>query len=63
MSVNVVHVNNYKEDSIHLFKEFGSWGMTKKLREVVSGDLFVPRSDSFPMNPEQKTLFPYIDPF
>ena len=25
-----------------------------------SGDLFVPRSDSFPMNPEKKTLIPYI---
>ena len=34
-----------------------------------SGDLFVPRSDSFPMNPCKKTLIPYIynasnkDPF
>ena len=32
-------------------------------------DLFVPRYDSFPMNPEKKTLIPYIynasnkDPF
>ena len=25
-----------------------------------SGDLFVPRYDSFPMNPEKKTLIPYI---
>ena len=34
-----------------------------------SGDLFVPRSNSFHMNPEKKTLIPYIynasikDPF
>ena len=34
-----------------------------------SGDLFVPRSDTLPMNPENKTLIPYIynasmnDPF
>ena len=33
------------------------------------GDLFVPLSDSFPMNPEKKTIIPYIynasnkDPF
>ena len=25
-----------------------------------SADLFVPRYDSFPMNPEKKTLIPYI---
>ena len=25
-----------------------------------SDDLFVPRYDSFPMNPEKKTLIPYI---
>ena len=25
-----------------------------------SVDLFVPRYDSFPMNPEKKTLIPYI---
>ena len=34
-----------------------------------SGDLFVPHYDSYPMNPEEKTLIPYIynvsnkDPF
>ena len=26
----------------------------------MSVDLFVPRYDSFPMNPEKKTLIPYI---
>ena len=28
--------------------------------EWFSGDLFVPRYDSFPMNVEKKTLIPYI---
>ena len=39
-----------------------SAGQTNRVnREAVSDDLFVPCSDSFPMNPEKKTLIPYID--
>ena len=43
--------------------------MPRKTGERNPGDLFVPRSISFPMNPEKKTLIPYIynvsikDPF
>ena len=38
-----------------------STGQTNRVnREAVPADLFVPRYDSFPMNPEKKTLIPYI---
>ena len=33
---------------------------TQFLKKRFSGDLFVPRYDSYPMNPEKKTLIPYI---
>ena len=29
------------------------------IQKVISCDLFVPRSDSFPMNPEKKTVIPW----
>ena len=39
----------------------GSWGMNWSAgAERFSGDLFVSRYDSFPMNPEKRTLIPYI---
>ena len=57
---------NYQRKQIQLGNEclffLGSWGMNRR-------DLFVTRSDSFPMNQEKKTLIPYIynvsikDPF
>ena len=33
----------------------------KQIAKQFSGDLFVPHSESFPMNSEKKTLIPYID--
>ena len=72
MSVNFVHVNNYTEDSIHLFKELWFMGNDKEIARTTKrffGDLFVPRSDTIPMNPEKKTPIPHFynasntDPF
>ena len=45
----------------------GSWGINRSAGKQIAWtakrflvDLFVPRYDSFPMNPEKKTLIPYI---
>ena len=32
----------------------------KQIAKRFSGDMFIPRYDSFPMNQEKKTLIPYI---
>ena len=38
----------------------GEWIGARNKQIAWSDDLFVPRSDSFPMNPEKKPLIPYI---
>ena len=59
-----IHSFNLKEWA-SFFWVHGEWSGARNKQiawtaKRFSYDLFVPRYDSFPMNPENKTLIPYI---
>ena len=65
----VPYRNQYVCVSVHLRNEcllfwvHGEWIVARDKQIAClefTSDLFVPRYDSFPMNPEKKTLIPYI---
>ena len=60
-----IHVDIYLRNECLFFWVHGEWIVARDKQiawtaKRFSGDLFVPRYDSFPMNPEKKTLIPYI---
>ena len=70
----LVPPRNVFKEWVSFFWVHGEWIRARDKQiawtaERFSDDLFVPRSDSFPMDPENKTLIPYIynasinDPF